>query len=176
MPPENGGIFFNSISIMKILLWVATLFAAMGAYAQNETYPATADALTKKIMALDAEAFEAYNTCNLEKLKTYFSEDLEFYHDKGGFMKGIDKFTEAMRNNICNDPKRKIIRKPVAGTFKVYPLEGYGAILTGDHDFYSVENGVEKKTGTAKFTHVWLLKDGYWKMARVLSYDHKGAQ
>lgn len=81
-----------------------------------------------------------------------------------------------MKNNICNDPKRKVLRKPAAGTFKVYPLDGYGAILTGNHDFYILENGKEKKTGTAKFTHLWLLKDGYWKMARVLSYDHKAAQ
>lgn len=161
---------------MKALLWAATLFAAVATYAQKEIYPETAEALTKKIITLDAEAFEAYNTCNLEKSKTFFTDDLEFYHDKGGLMQGVDKLMEAMKKNICNDPKRKILRKPVEGTFKVYPLDGYGAILTGDHDFYIVENGKEKKTGTAKFTHIWLLKDGYWKMARVLSYDHKGAQ
>lgn len=161
---------------MKIVLYMASLFAVMATYAQNEIYPATAEALTKKIIALDAEAFETYNTCNLEKSKTFFSDDLEFYHDKGGLMKGVDKLMEAMKNNICNDSNRKVLRKPVTGSFKVYPLDGYGAILTGDHDFYIVENGKEKKTGTAKFTHVWLLKDGYWKMARVLSYDHKAAQ
>jgi hypothetical protein len=161
---------------MKRLLWMAALFATMAAYAQNETYPVSAELLTKKIIALDAEAFEAYNTCNIEKSRSYFTDDLEFYHDKGGYMKGVDKLMEALKNNICNDPKRKVLRKPVSGTFKVYPLDGYGAILTGDHDFYIVENGKEKKTGTAKFTHIWLLKDGYWKMARVLSYDHKGAE
>lgn len=161
---------------MKTLLWIAALLAAMATYAQNETYPATAELLSKKILALDAEAFEAYNTCNIEKSRSYFTDDLEFYHDKGGFIKGVDKLMEALKNNICNDPKRKVLRKPVAGTFKVYPLDGYGAILIGDHDFYIVENGNGKKTGTAKFTHVWLLKDGYWKMARVLSYDHKAAE
>jgi hypothetical protein len=161
---------------MKTLLYMASLFAVMTTHAQNEAYPTSAEALTKKIIALDAEAFDAYNTCNLEKSKTFFTDDLEFYHDKGGLIQGVDKLMEAMKNNICNDPKRKVLRKPLAGTFKVYPLDGYGAILTGDHDFYIVENGKEKKTGTAKFTHVWLLKDGYWKMARVLSYDHKAAQ
>ena len=168
--------FFNPMAIMKTILWVATLFATMITYAQNETYPLTGEALTSKIIALDTEAFEAFNTCNLEKTKKYFSDDLEFYHDKGGYMKGIDKFIASLKNNICNDPKHKIIRKPVPGTFRVYPLDGYGAILTGEHDFYSVENGIEKKTGTAKFTHVWLLKDRYWKTARVLSYDHKAVQ
>lgn len=161
---------------MKTILWVATLFAAIASYAQNEVYPFTKKALEDKIIALDKEAFDSYNTCNLEKARTFFTDDLEFYHDKGGFTKGADKLIEALKNNICSDPKRKVLRKPVQGTFKVFPLEGYGAILIGDHDFYTVENGVERKTGTAKFTHVWLLKDGYWKMARVLSYDHKAAK
>ncbi|MHA3788089.1 nuclear transport factor 2 family protein [Flavobacterium hauense] len=161
---------------MKTILRIATLFVAMATHAQNEIYPENTAVLTEKIIALDAEAFDAYNTCDLEKVKTFFTNDLEFYHDKGGYSKGLDKFSETMKNNICNDQHRKIIRKPVIKTFKVYPLDGYGAILIGEHDFYSAENGKETKTGTAKFTHVWLLKDGYWKMARVLSYDHKAAQ
>lgn len=154
----------------------AMLFAAATAHAQQEVYPADTQALSKKIITLDAEAFDAYNTCNLEKFETYFTGDLEFYHDKGGATKGTEKFIENTQKYICNNPDGKITRKPVAGTFKVYPLEGYGAILVGDHDFYVEKNGVVKKTGTAKFTHVWLLKDGYWKMARVLSYDHKAAE
>ena len=142
----------------------------------KDLYPASFAELEAKIISLDAEAFEAYNTCNLEAFKVYFTNDLEFYHDKGGFSSGIDKLLEGMRNNICNDPNRKVVRKPIDNTFTVYPLDGYGAILTGDHAFYAVENGTEQKTGTAKFTHVWLLKDGAWKMARVLSYDHKSAE
>lgn len=161
---------------MKIILWIATMLAVPGAYAQNEVYPPTSEILSIKIINLDTEAFSAYNTCSIEKFKTYFSDDLEFYHDKGGYSKGIDKFIETFKNNLCNGPKPKVIRKPVNGTLKVYPLEGYGAILTGEHDFYILENGKEIKTGTAKFTHIWLLKDGYWKMARVMSYDHKPAQ
>ena len=160
----------------KALLLAALFFAAAPAHAQNDVYPTDAEALSKKIVALDAEAFDAYNACNLEKFRNYFSSDLEFYHDKGGMTKGTDKFIENTQKYICNNPDGKIIRKPVTATFKVYPLDGYGAILMGDHDFYTEKNGVAKKTGTAKFTHVWLLKDGYWKMARVLSYDHKAAQ
>ncbi len=160
----------------RIILTAAILFAAAATYAQQEVYPADAEALSKKIIAMDTEAFDAYNTCNLEKFSTYFTSDLEFYHDKGGATTGIEKFIENTQKYICNSPDGRIIRKPAAGTFKVYALEGYGAILVGGHDFYIVNNGVEKKTGSAKFTHVWLLKDGRWKMARVLSYDHKAAQ
>ncbi|MCO6146783.1 nuclear transport factor 2 family protein [Flavobacterium sp. NRK1] len=161
---------------MKNLFLATILFINTMSFAQNETYPLSEKALENKILSLDSEAFICFNTCNLDKFKNYFTDDLEFYHDKGGFSKGIAPFLEATRKNICNNPDGKILRKPVAGTLKVYPLEGYGAILTGDHDFYIVNNGIEKKTGTAKFTHVWLLKDGYWKMARVLSYNHHAAE
>jgi len=161
---------------MKALLLTLFLFTATTCFAQKDVYPVTAEALTDKITTLDAEAFEYFNTCNLAKFRTFFTEDLEFYHDKGGLNKGIDIFLETIQKNICNNPDGKVIRKPVKGSFKVYPLEGYGAILTGDHDFYIIINGTEKKTGTAKFTHVWLLNDGYWRMARILSYEHHGIE
>ena len=49
----------------------------------------------------------------------------------------------------------------------------YGAILSGEHVFYVRQKGKpEVLDGRAKFTHLWLLKDGVWKMSRVLSYDH----
>ena len=151
------------------------LLTVSGAFAQ-ETYPATEKALTEKITALDKEAFDCFNTCNLDKFSTYFTSNLEFYHDKGGFTSGIEKFLDNTDKNICHNPDGKIIRKAIKESFKVYPLDGYGAILFGDHDFYVVKDGKEKRTGTAKFTHVWLLKDGQWKMARILSYAHRGVE
>ena len=35
--------------------------------------------LTKAITTLDKELFDAYNTCNIEKLGTLVVDDLEFY-------------------------------------------------------------------------------------------------
>ena len=52
----------------------------------------------------------------------------------------------------------------------------YGAVLSGEHYFYINETGkTEYRDGMAKFFHVWLLKDGTWKMARVISYNHHEA-
>jgi hypothetical protein len=49
----------------------------------------------------------------------------------------------------------------------------YGAIISGDHYFYVTENNQpEKRTGLARFTHLWLLQNNEWKMSIVLSYDH----
>jgi Domain of unknown function (DUF3471) len=63
---------------------------------------------------------------------------------------------------------------------KVYPLQKngvtYGAVLSGEHYFYINDSGKpEYRDGVAKFFHVWLLKDGTWKMARAVSYDHRDA-
>jgi hypothetical protein len=30
--------------------------------------------------------------------------------------------------------------------------------------------------GEAKFIHLWRYKDGAWKVARVISYDHDAAK
>ena len=160
---------------MKNIIIIFAVLISAFSVAQDK-YPQSQKELEEKIIALDAKAFEMYNTCNLEQFSTFFTEDLEFYHDKAGYSKGLDKLIESIQNYICNDSKTKVLRKPLTNTFKVYPLEGYGAILTGEHEFYIVENNSEKKTGTAKFTHVWLLIDGTWKMSRILSYDHKAAE
>src|SRR6185312_6089185 len=66
----------------------------------------------------------------------------------------------------------------VPETVKVYPLQKngviYGAVLSGQHHFYVNDNGKpEYRDGIAKFFHVWMLKEGTWKMARAISYDHR---
>ncbi|MCH5716729.1 hypothetical protein [Niabella hibiscisoli] len=48
----------------------------------------------------------------------------------------------------------------------------YGAIQEGVHLFYIKESNTWKPTGTAAFTHFWLIDNGHWKLKRVLSYDH----
>jgi len=69
----------------------------------------------------------------------------------------------------------KVRREAISGTIQVFPLEDngkiYGAVLSGDHYFYQNET----RTGIAKFTHTWLLKEGEWRMHRILSYDHRQA-
>ncbi|KGO84395.1 nuclear transport factor 2 family protein [Flavobacterium beibuense] len=157
----------------KLIILIAAL--TTGIVTAQDKFPETQKELEIKIIALDSLAFEAYNTCDLEKSRTFFTDDVEFYHDKGGISKGCDKLMENMRKHICNG-SQKILRKPILSTFEVYPMFGYGAILSGDHEFYIVENGVERKTGTAKFTHLWILENGKWKMSRILSYEHKPAE
>jgi hypothetical protein len=122
--------------------------------------------LTKAITTLDKELFDAYNTCNIEKLGTLVVDDLEFYHDKTGLAVGKQVFLDAIKNNICG----KVTRQLVPGSLEVYPLHGYGAVEIGTHRFY--HPGMEGPAGEAKFVTLWQYKDGAWKVSRVISYDH----
>ena len=70
--------------------------------------------LTKAVTALDKELFDAYNTCDLEKLGTLVADDLEFYHDKSGLAVGKKPFLDAIKNNICG----KVTRQLVPGTWR----------------------------------------------------------
>ncbi len=123
----------------------------------------------------DSLFWRAFNSCNIEVIKSYVTQDLEFYHDKNGFTTEVETFLEKLKNGVCSDfDNFKIIRKAIPGTIKVYPLGDYGAIITGAHSFYISRNNTPSRLdGNAKFTHVWRVQDNNWKMSRVLSYDHK---
>ncbi len=134
----------------------------------------TEQTLEETIIALDAQFWNAYNTCDVASFKNFLTEDLEFYHDKGGLTKTSDKLIEMVKNGLCADPNMKLRREAVKGTVNVFPLNNYGAIITGEHLFYLTENGTtERLVESAKFTHVWQNNQGAWRMSRVLSYDHQ---
>jgi hypothetical protein len=128
----------------------------------------------------DSLFWQAYNNCDLPNQEKYLTDDLEFYHDKGGLARGKKETMENIRKNLCSNPNFRLRREAVSGTTEVFPLTKndtiYGAIFSGDHLFYAIENNNPPRlTGRAKFTHVWLLQNNTWKMARILSYDHGAA-
>jgi hypothetical protein len=125
--------------------------------------------LTQAITALDKQLFDAYNTCNIEKLGTLVTDDLEFYHDKTGLAVGKQVFLEAIKKNICG----KVTRELVQGSLEVYPLHGYGAVEIGVHRFH---HPGDSDVGEAKFVQLWQYRDGAWKISRVISYDHGGVK
>lgn len=127
--------------------------------------------LYRQIAHEDSILFEAYNTCNLEKFATYFTEDVEFYHDKGGLSTSKKDLIEALRNNICGKVRRELVK----GSLEVYPINNYGAVEIGNHRFYSKQDGKDV-VGIAKFVHLWQLQPDGWKVMRVISFDHKTDQ
>lgn len=137
--------------------------------------------LFRELATKDSLLFDqGFNECNLTETESLISHNLEFYHDVSG-VQDREMFFNAIRENICSGVPQKPIRKLVEGSLEVYPLrnqgEIYGAIQMGVHDFFIKESGKELyQTGSAKFTHVWILEEMDWKLKTVLSYDHQSPE
>ena len=134
--------------------------------AQSSQGLAHADPLYKTVAGLDSALFDAYNTCQINKLGSMVDQNLEFYHDQTGLAVGRQTFLDAIKTNICG----KVHRELVPGTLEVYPLKGYGAVEMGVHRFTHPNDPTS--LGEAKFVTIWQLKDGEWKMTRAISIDH----
>lgn len=128
----------------------------------------TKGGLTATVAALDTKLFNAYNTCDLKTMSEMVDDNLEFYHDKTGLTVGKQPFLEAIKNNICGKTQRTL----VPGSLEVYPLKDYGAVEIGVHRF-THPGHPEEGMGEAKFVTLWENKDGTWKIARAISFDHE---
>jgi hypothetical protein len=124
--------------------------------------------LYKEISRMDSILFNAFNNRNLNQFKNFFTEDLEFYHDKGG-LTGYQQTVDFLKTTT--ELNNQLRRELVKGTLEVYPIPGYGAMEIGVHTFCHNENG-RQDCGSFKFVHVWKKTNGEWKISRVVSYGH----
>jgi hypothetical protein len=110
----------------NLILLLLTLSICISAFAQSQTEKKVAvieKELFTKVANLDSLLFAAYNSKNLDLMKTYFTRDLEWYQDNGGLI-GFEKVFENF-NAIFNrdyDLKRNLIKE----SLEVHPIEGYG--------------------------------------------------
>ncbi|MEY3198631.1 MAG: peptidase family [Bacteroidota bacterium] len=134
--------------------------------------------LYKTIKEKDSLLFNlGFNKCDIKQFENLVSENFEFYHDHGGITSSKAAFISGIQNELCKlayKPKRVLAENKM----EVYPLEKngilYGAIQTGSHNFYAIDdNKSEYLTSVAKYTHVWILENGDFKLSKGLSYDHK---
>lgn len=163
--------------VLARMLLLLPILALCGTQSDAQAVPALEDIknqeeLNKTIATLDAALFDSYNHCDLEKFSSFFTDDVEFYHDQGGVTLGKEKLTESVKNNICG----KVTREIVPGTLQVYYMKGYGAVEMGVHRFHHPGHDDTQPLGEAKFVHLWLYKDGKWRITRVISYDHHSLQ
>jgi hypothetical protein len=133
------------------------------------------------LRTFDDAYWSAYNRCDLKALSAMNTDDLEFFHDLGGVLHGKAQFDQAVAHNICGNPAVHVRREAIPGTVYVFPmLENgavYGAVIEGRHRFYNVTPGMpDVLTDQARFTSLMLFKDGSWKLARALSFDHQPAK
>jgi hypothetical protein len=155
--------------LSKMLMLLSLLLFVVPVNAQAPKNKASDDKLFRTIAALDTAVFDAYNRCDLEKFGSFFTEELEFYHDNGGLTdRTRQSLVESVKNYICG----KVRRELVAGTLEVYPLNGYVAVEIGVHRFQHPGHEKTEPVGEAKFIMLWQNTDGVWKITRVISFDH----
>ena len=119
------------------------------------------------IVYLDSVFFNAYNTCdlNLEKYGSFYSDSIEFYHDKAGVMTSKQDIIDATKKNICG----KVTRELVQGSVEVYPIYNYGAVEIGMHKFHNNTEKEKTPARAGKFVIIWQHKNNEWKISRVVS-------
>ena len=105
--------------------------------------------LTNSILLKDSLFWVAYNNCDIENMQQFFTEDVEFYHDKGGLTLGMENLIRSLRKNLCGKGNLKLRREAIKESIKVFSLQGsdtiYGAIISGDHVFYVLEKGKKER-------------------------------
>ena len=163
-------------AITFLLLITAILTAACStsqkkSEAQVSDYSPVSKELYDSIAYLDSVFFSAFNTRDIDKLKSLLSENLEFYHDLGG-VTNYDQNVDAFKKNF--EGERRVRRELAKSTLEVYPIKDFGAVETGIHRFYATEKGKQEQLSSeAKFVQLWQRKDGKWKITRIISYGHQ---
>lgn len=164
-----------TMKIKNYVLLALFLTTTNSVFAQVDTN----SELYKTILLKDSLLFTiGFNTCDISQFDELLSDKFEFFHDTDS-ISNKKEFIYSMRNGLCSSPDTYQSRRElVKESTEIYPLYKnevlYGAIQMGIHRFYETYKG-KKETfaSTAKFTHVWLLENGLWKLTKALSYDHQ---
>ena len=162
---------FVYLGMKNLIILLLSILIYSSTFAQNQIEKkavSTEKELFNKVAHLDSLLFSAYNSKNLDLMKNYFTNDLEWYQDNGGLI-GFEKVFENFSSifNRDYDLKRNLIRE----SLEVYPIQDYGAIQIGMHQFKHIEND-KLEIGTFKFLMIWKNDNENWKISRVVSYDH----
>lgn len=163
MPPNNSMRQSSRVGTRIRIIGALIAASATASFAQDA---ARSGPLFEELARMDRELFEAaFVTCDASKFRALFTDDAEFYHDRTGASVG-----EAARTLKSCPRDNGVTRTLVPGSLEVYPMQGYGAIQIGRHVF--ARKG-EPGSEIAKFVHLWKRENGVWRLARVLSFDHR---
>lgn len=160
-------------------LAIAASALASHGYAQTQGAAPASPELVAALAERDATFFAAFfDRCDVAAVRAMLTDDMEFFHDKGGQVADSGDAFAADLKGHCERVKTgedfAARRELVAGSVKVYVLNNYGAMTVGEHSFFKLTPGKpDEMTETGKFIILWKLEDGAWKMARVVSYDHR---
>ena len=147
----------NMIRFRKVTFLLGLLAVSSICFSQSKE-------LYETILKLDSTFFAAYNTCDINKQQAFYSDSIEFYHDKAGLETSRKAILESTQKYVCG----KVTRELVIGSVEVSPIPGYGAVELGSHMFH---NNQEKndKPRPSKFVIIWKNTKGKWTITRVIS-------
>ena len=74
-------VVLTKIAMLMSMLVVFAVTAGAQKIQALQDIKSQAD-LDKTMAALDAALFDSYNRCDLEKFRSFFVADVEFYHDQ----------------------------------------------------------------------------------------------
>jgi hypothetical protein len=153
--------------ILGIIIFISACSSTKNSVSEYSNFKPEDQKLYDTIIFLDSVFFDAYNTCmqNLDKYGTFLSENLEFYHDKGGLMTSKQAVIDATKKNICG----KVTRELVKGSIEVYPIKNFGAIEIGLHKFHNNQEPSDTPSKVGKFIIIWQHINNEWKITRIVS-------
>jgi ketosteroid isomerase-like protein len=161
------------VNLTKYIASLACTFA-IPAVAQSAAISGETAQLFETIAQLDAKMFAAFNAHDVDGVMSMFSDDVEFYHDKGGLTNHQQTRQGFVKMfGSASDIRRELI----PGSLQVYPIKDFGALEIGTHRFCHKEkekNGSPPRTdcGNFPFVMIWQKMGDSWKVSRVISYGH----
>lgn len=161
-------LWTSTLTILTIVFFLkACTMTKNNIYQLTKNYQPDNQQLYDTIVHLDSAFFGAYNTCetNLEKYASFYSEDIEFYHDQGGLMTSKKDIIESTKRNVCGRVTRELIK----GSIEVYPIKDFGAVEFGLHTFYNNQDPAPNHSKVGRFTILWKLENNQWKITRAIS-------
>jgi len=170
---------------MLLLVPLLAGVAAQGAEPTKQVTIPPQPELTRQIEQADSALFKLFfeGPCDVPRFRSMITDDVEFYHDKGGFnVRKPEDFVAQFEDRCAqladrtNWRERRVL---VRSSLHVDPIPGWGAMEIGDHLFYERHGvtGEDHLVGRASFSMVWVLgADGKWRVSRVLSYAHEPAK
>src|SRR5829696_4595914 len=86
-----------SLLLLTIVLISACESSKNNFRGQTKNYQPVSKELFYTIARMDSILFQAFNTCNIEKFTDLLTDDIEFYHDQGGFMLSSKTQSEGLK-------------------------------------------------------------------------------
>jgi ketosteroid isomerase-like protein len=161
---------------MKILTLAMLLLPIPGIGQNTSTESSFRDILVR----LTKDYFDAYNKCDVEKMMSFNSDDIEIYTDFAGTTFGQEAVRQQL-NNFCSYTSasdKPTIFIEIINDIKIYKLltkndKVYGAVVQGTLNNYRIDkqSGLKEEVGTNEFFLILKFQNDKWLVSRDISFN-----